>query len=243
MSAESGSGLPSDPSPPQSNGHLQFVIRATATAARGLSELAAANDLGAVNERDHLQPVFTAALEKTSAKGPVVPTVNADRKLALPDDFDSRGGIDCSLTWPNQLVVLELKAGQDLYACAWDAVKLVAALRAGKCAGAFLVAAAPASRWPPDGWSYEPRQGYAAGAELLATGRHQAETLRDRYASSWRRWDRDGYRPKRAAASFDTSFVTRARFRTQADGASGDWELRVSQVRSVGDVWLTWKTP
>lgn len=230
-------------------GLRQLVIRVIGRTAELLAAQAMEHDLPRLNERDHLQKKFDIALGETAAEWDPVAKVNEGRKVALPDDFHRVGGVDSSLTWPHaKPVFFELKAGSALDACAWDAVKLAALLRSGEAGAAVLVAIAPAGLWP----EAEPRRPLP-GAEFFADGTHTTQELRERYLSSWRRWDLDGqpadggpgYRPKRAATELRTESAARQRFRTAADGDAGDWEIRASFVSAPmsqdgSEAWLEW---
>lgn len=219
-----------------------LLTRTAERAASSLTARAQRDGLASFNERDHLQKAWDEALTTVAADWNLAPdAINGHRQLALPEDFDSKGGVDSTLAFEGELpIFLELKAGagrSSLDACAWDALKLTAALRRGKCSYAFLIAATTTARWEDP---------FTAGTELFRAATHHATELRDRYVSGWRRWDADGYRPKLATPEFSTAPVLpAARFASAAETDS-EWEIRIAQLwvtTTDVDDWLTWTTP
>lgn len=114
----------------------------------------------------------------------------------------------------------------------------------------MLVAIAPVGVWT------QSRDGKSAiGVEFFFDATHAATDLRQNYRSSWRAGDRDGrppdggpgYAPKQIAACISTSPGPSAAFKTAAEGAAADWEIRSSYVTAPlpldGDAWLSWITP
>jgi hypothetical protein len=242
------------PSPPGSDAAsppddvVDFLTRGIEQAARTIEGRALREALPRINERDHLQPAFTAALREIADSWEPAPVVDVGRALSLSEDFDRLGGVDNSLRWnAGPTTFIELKAGDDLSACAWDALKLVAALRGGACDRVFLIAAAPTDRWLKAS-DPSPASRSLPGAEFFGVGHHESAELRDRYASSWRRWSADGYRPKRAAAALRTVPLSTARF-TVGGAADTQWEIRLSEVVDERDAtsgepgWIAWRTP
>lgn len=224
-----------------SAGELQLLMSTVRLTASYCAELAAEHGLETVNERDHLQKQFNRALVERAAVWPDAPVVKADRRCDLSEHFDHCGDVDASIRWPGESpVFIELKAGagkDSLGPCIWDVLKLATALRTGACSSAYLVAAAPQTRWA------SPK---SDGNELFAPSQVYAADLRDRYPSWWRFWERDtGARPTRVPAALRTDLLEAVPFRTAADGAAGDWTLKIASVHAVpADAeWLAWETP
>jgi hypothetical protein len=89
------------------------------------------------------------------------------------------GGVDLAIDLEEGPALIELKWDpKTLAACAWDAVKLAAALHAGEAQCAFLIAGSPVS----DGFH---------GNELLETADFDPIDLRHRYARDFEYWKGD----------------------------------------------------
>lgn len=101
-------------------------------------------------------------------------------RVRLQDAWEGRvGGVDLALDLEDGPALIELKWDpQTLAACAWDAVKLAAALQAGEGKRVFLIAGSPAS----DGFH---------GDELLETRDVDPIDLRQRYARDFDYWKGD----------------------------------------------------
>lgn len=195
-----------------------------------LTALCDERGLAAINERDHLQPMFRTALEQLAALETLVPTVSSRLTHGLKDEWPRLGNFDVSLGWGPVEVFGELKCGQTeltLSACGWDAAKCAFALSHGVGTAMLLVAAAPASLWDPPG----------VGLELLSDGEWDMADIRDRYAAGFRTWERDGYKPAYVYRRFRTVEVSRnSPFRI----AHHEWLIGISRVEAVDDERMDW---
>ncbi len=101
-------------------------------------------------------------------------------RVRLTETWNGRvGGVDLAIDLEAGPALIELKwDSATLAACAWDAVKLAAALQAGEAQHAFLIAGSPVS-------------GGFQGNELLETAEFDPVDLRVRYAREFDYWKRD----------------------------------------------------
>lgn len=104
------------------------------------------------------------------------------------------GGVDLGLQGADSsMMLIELKWDPStLAACAWDSMKLAAALQTGEGHRAFLVAGSPQSQSP------------VRGDELLDNGAVDPVGLRRKYAREFDYWKTDvNNHPRRAPASWE----------------------------------------
>lgn len=188
--------------------------------------------LGAVNERDHLQPCCagaTRALARTCSPRPAASTQLKVEFAAWP----GLGAVDVALQWPEQLpVLLELKCGKGLDAageCVWDAAKLAFTLQCDKASDAYLLAGAPVTDWE--------RPIPIRGTEFFDAGSHDIALLRVLYGDWWRTWEkRKDPQPSELPRRFRTEPVHRARLEVAAVA----WELRLAAVVAEDHERVPW---
>lgn len=209
----------------------RLFVEASRLAAARLTGLAAERKKDYINERDHLQPTYRAALEVVAAGASPAPTVSPTLGHGLePAAWPRLGKFDVSLAWSEATVFGELKCGDSekaLSACAWDAAKCAFCLRHGIGAAMLLVAAAPKPLW----------RRRALGVELFNGGMWEMADVRQRYAAGFRTWEADGYKPVRVPAALVTEPVGQTDFLI----AGKPWVLAVARVDPVGDGWMTWE--
>lgn len=130
------------------------------------------------------------------------------------------GGVDLAIQGPDGLSLIELKWDpKTLAACAWDSVKLAAALRSGEGSRAFLIAGSPVL----DG---------LRGDELLDDGEVRPQELRRRYANEFDFWKRDvKNHPVLAPASWRIEAIHAAPLRYK----EAPWRIRVAELFLTSD--------
>lgn len=138
--------------------------------------------------------------------------------LDLKDAWSGRvGGVDLALAVNDgSPILLELKWDRtSLAACAWDSMKLAAALRAGEGQRAFLVAGSPDAA------------GELRGDELLEDGELDPAGLRRRYANEFDFWKRD---VKNHPLRIPARWRIRARGSASLDYGGSPWRLRLAEL-------------
>ncbi len=210
-----------------------------------LSKLARALGQHWVNERDHMAPCLRKGLPHVArhAASPSPAVSMEQHEPQLVAEWPRVGAVDAILRWPGAegrandaaRVFGELKCGSDtkaLSGCAWDAPKCVYAMRLRLAIGAHLIAGAPQRMW-------EGRRGRPAlGVEMLLDGVWEMADVRIRYATHWRRWERDGYKPLRVPAVIRTTAVNQIEFIVGGE----PWMLGVARVDDASDPddWFDW---
>ena len=198
--------------------HDELLARLVRGTADRLEALAEERGLKTVNERDHLQPCSVAAARELLTE---VGGECATQHAVSFGDWPRLGDVDLALLGLDAApLLLELKCGNDLNAlgpCVWDAAKLAMAVQEGVAAGAFLLAAAPRSRWEQP----------VRGAEFFEHLPHDIGLLRVLYADWWRSWERRG--------DPQPSFLPRRWWTEDAHVstftvAAQPWELRLAEV-------------
>jgi len=166
---------------------------------------------GTLRERD-LEEALGTSLER---QGPVS-EVHRQFSLTLADLWEGRvGPVDLAVVGLNPALV-ELKWAE-LPACAWDCLKLAAALVKQQDARGFIVAAAPVTTW----------ENGALGSELFSDRRWPLEDLLGQYAEWFAHWREDvANYPKRLPAAFGTNALAVAT--TEIGGEQ--WEIRLAEV-------------
>lgn len=138
--------------------------------------------------------------------------------IQLSDAWHGRvGGVDLVLDGGDgSRILVELKWDADsLAACAWDSMKLAAALQAREGERAFLIAGSP---------DREPR---LRGDELLDDGASAPAELRQAFAEDFDYWKADvKNHPKRAPASWETH----ARHSTPLVYKEVPWRIRIAEL-------------
>jgi hypothetical protein len=141
--------------------------------------------------------------------------VRRQKPLQLGELWSGRvGAVDLSIRASDRLGLVELKWGaSELPACAWDSVKLAAALTKTP-ARAFLAAGYPTAR-------------AQAGAELLTNGEWKLGSLLERYASSFAHWRADVQNyPRQLPAAWQTRVVAEQDVSVQGT----PWQLRAVEL-------------
>lgn len=222
---------------PASPGRDQFAMdaerlfcKAAGLAAPRLEQRAARDGLSTIKE-SHLQKEFKVSLQERAAEARPRPTVSPRLGHGLKHEWPRLGLFDISLAWDNVEAFGELKCGEDvvtLSACGWDAAKEAFCLQHGVGVAAFLVAAAPAALW----------QARVLGLELFFDGQWDMANIRDRYATGFTRWERDGFKPTyvfRRLRTFDLG-------RSQSFGVgSKPWLIGVARVEPIDDEQMDWQ--
>jgi hypothetical protein len=201
-----------------------LVVRLAERTASALEALAAARELAAVNERDHLQPACVAeakALRRSSTT----------QFRLVYTEWPRLGGVDLAFVEPGvPPILVELKGGSGndaLGPCVWDAAKLAFALQRGDATAAYLLAAAPLESWEKP----------IRGGEFFDTATWTVDGLRTSFADWWRTWEkRRDPQPTQLPATFETVALGRFAFVV----AATTWELRLSRVLG-GDAWMPWQ--
>lgn len=129
------------------------------------------------------------------------------------------GGVDLAIAVPEGTQLIELKWDPEtLAACAWDSVKLAAALQAGEGKRAFLIAGSPAS-------------GPLRGDELLESGEGELTVLKKRYQKDFDFWRTDvNNHPLFAPASWRIQLRSSASFEFKGE----PWQLRLAELELTG---------
>jgi hypothetical protein len=130
------------------------------------------------------------------------------------------GGVDLALEDSGGMILIELKWDpQTLAACAWDSIKLAAALQAGEGTRAFLVAGSPLL----DG---------LRGDELLEDTETRPAKLRRRYFKEFDFWKGDvKNHPLLAPAGWRTQLIQTATFNFKA----APWRIRLAEISVTND--------
>jgi len=136
--------------------------------------------------------------------------------IKLEDAWAGRvGGVDLALDSPDGLILIELKWDPiTLAACAWDSIKLAAALQAKRGQRGFLIAGAPISEGMP-------------GNELLNDREVEPLDLRRRYATDFDRWKADVKNHPRHAP---TKWRTRLRHSECLEFKGVPWRIRLTEI-------------
>jgi hypothetical protein len=137
------------------------------------------------------------------------------------------GSVDLVMRWANRRpVFLELKC-DELSPCVWDAVKLATAVLGGNAGSGYLLASARTSDWEKP----------IAGSQFFETAEWTTlgTDVRDRFLSSWRRWEREGHIPGRVPTGFST--VALGVFSLTIAGVP--WEVRLARLCASG-AWIWW---
>jgi hypothetical protein len=192
-------------------------------------------------EMFHLQPETTAVVERFAPRLRPTPTLTP-KKLVELLGWVGVGGVDTVFNWPDgRRTFLELKAGDDLSACAWDAVKLSAFVLNGSADAGYMLAAAPTASWGKP----------VPGADLFANDQWETmgPRIRDAHSKWWYRWQEEtvshpkwGLKPNRhfpglVAKTFRT--IALGSFPFEVAGVS--WDLRLVRVDPSGSDWDVWK--
>ena len=209
----------------------QVLLRAADLCSVKLEERARDEGLGWINERDHLQPEYSAAVDR------VANAVEHGRSPSglrheLGDKWPKLGSFDITLAIGSLHFAVELKCGSDagtLSACAWDAAKLAFCLQHGVGNGAYLVAAAPDPLWTRD----------ASGLEFFRSGAWDMADIRTRYASSFRKWEKDGYIPLQVVRHFASVHVGRSIGFKVADQP---WTIGVARIDAEDSELMAWES-
>jgi hypothetical protein len=139
--------------------------------------------------------------------------------LQLPETWTGRvGGVDLGLRDDDGATgLIELKWDQrTLAACAWDSMKLAAALYEGQGDQAFLLAGSPVREPAP------------RGHELLEDGTFSALDVHLRYAPEFARWNGDVQnRPKCIPAAWRIHARHSARLTRRGEL----WEIRIAELQ------------
>jgi hypothetical protein len=195
-----------------------------------LTTLAATNGLTTIKETAQLQPTFKHALTELAMKARPRPAVSPRPAHGLKREWPRLGNFDISLAWGGVEVFGELKCGEDevtLSACGWDAAKSAFCLRHRVGAAMLLVAAAPSAAWSARG----------AGVELFSDREWDMHDIRARYATGFRKWERDGYKPTYVFRRFRTRYVGHTE---RFDVGASPWSIGIARVEPVDDERLDW---
>ena len=192
---------------------------------------AEAQDLGRINERDHLQPWSRDWLRDNLPQESGI-QLRTGAKLDFPEHFPRVGGVDIVLGAPGALpAYLELKCGAShdaLGDCAWDVMKLGVCISQGACSMGYLVAAT-LERGFDEG---------RVGTELLASGEWSATGIRADYASWFRAYEKRGDpEPRLVPASGKTTLIGSTKFTID----EADWNIRVARVEVTDHENYAWK--
>lgn len=195
-----------------------------------LTALADEGGLKTIKETAHLQRTYREALEELAAQATPRPAVSPRLAHGLKSEWPKLGNFDISLAWGSVEAFGELKCGETeftLSACGWDAAKEAFCLGHGVGAGMLLVVAAPVALWDPPG----------VGLELLCDGEWDMADIRERYATGFRAWERDGYKPDHVYRRLRTFEVSRS---TPFRIGRKEWLLGISRVEPVDDERMDW---
>ena len=127
--------------------------------------------------------------------------------------------MDLAIEDANGVNLIELKWDpKTLAACAWDSVKLAAALQSREGSRAFLIAGSPVAR--------------PHGDDLLEDAEVRPLELRARYAKEFDFWKGDvKNHPVMAPASWDVQRLHAARLRLNETA----WQIRLAEIRLTSD--------
>jgi hypothetical protein len=150
--------------------------------------------------------------------------------LRLSDSWVGQvGGVDLGIRGEDgSLALIELKWDRrTLAACAWDAMKLAAALHRRQGDRAFLVAGSP---------NFDPP---LRGHELLGEGLFSPSALHSKYAREFERWRGDVQnRPSRVPAGWRLLPLHSSSLRRR----EVDWEIRLSELILTSDELVSLET-
>ena len=138
------------------------------------------------------------------------------------------GGVDLALDGPDGLGLVELKWDpKTLAACAWDSVKLAAALEAGEGRRAFLAAGSPLVD-------------DLRGNELLEDSIIRPDELRSRYEKEFDFWKGDvKNHPVLVPAAWRIGFLYAAKFRFEGS----PWQIRLAEVSLTDAELVPFESP
>ncbi len=138
------------------------------------------------------------------------------------------GGVDIALDQPGGPALIELKWDpKTLAACAWDQIKLAAALHCGEGSRAFLIAGSPISAG-------------LRGDELLEDGKIDPLRLRADYAKEFDFWRSDVQNhPLSAPARWETSLFHSASLEVKA----APWHIRLAELELTRPELVSFGSP
>jgi hypothetical protein len=138
------------------------------------------------------------------------------QRVRLEETWAGRvGGVDLALQAGGDLALIELKWDPvTLAACAWDQVKLAAALQSREGSRAFLIAGSPLSAG-------------LRGDELLEDDDVEPIALRARYAKEFDYWKRDVQNHPRFAPS---NWQIQRHHAVSFDFAEQPWQIRLAEL-------------
>jgi hypothetical protein len=185
-----------------------------------------------ITERDDLQPVATQALKEFVAGQADPVQVRTAVHLNYADYWSCLGPVDIVLSDQQEATFLELKCGSDMNTlgpCAWDVLKCALALRQGDASDAYLLAATTQALW---------RRPIRGAEFFMAAHEWTVTELKNAFEDWWRKWEKEGYAPRRVPAYCATELVTAAPFQI----GTSQWELRLARVWTNVVNWHEWQS-